>query len=441
MALVKKDVLWPGTWDYPDFRFTLGPRDMRQAVENGNRMIREGLQVKWCWDHQPNLKPEPREVWQRRLSDPAKAAALARSVVTDVIGYELGEREGKPTVFAIYDDSNLKPEEREAIKRAAGVSCRLDENYREMRAGGGHYPGWSISHIAVTPLPVQRVQGKFVEMSSAAWPSDRTVFMGEGTPMRDAKDIDLEDDGADDIPEDEESPIETPVEVAKPEPPVGSQRAELMRLVSNLAGFGINLPESATDLKAINLALETLNANPAPADSAAGAGDAGGMDPADPSATSAAGGPSGGGVPMMMSETQMAKTHKTRVVNDRAEVASTIRALVRDGQAPSFLADKWLQKFSKVEMSYNASTGALVRKGILALVDQFRAHVPKGTFINGRAGRRQVRMSETAADTTTLSAPDRFNLKPDDANEAELQDMEKTIERIAKAHNPAGAKS
>lgn len=434
MPLVK-DVLWTGRWQYPNEVLRLGSSDVRQAVLNGNCMIGKGSAVKLCWEHQPNVVPKPAGVWAKELADPKNAAEWAKSVIADATKFRLATGDGgKPIVQAIIDDSKLNEEERQQIKRAGKVSCRLDHNYRDP-ATGTLYPGWSISHIAVTPKPVQSKQGPFIQMSKSDWPSDRTVYMGEGNPMADEADDKKKKPASDssDAPPEKDSdgdsdgsPPEEAAPVEQQQGPTGN-RAKLMRLMGVLnAGWGVNIPETVTDFDSLILALETLAANPSDA-----GGDDNALDPNAPDATTAA---PGGSMPMMMSAVEMAKKHPRKVQNDRDELRAEIKALVRVGQIPAYLGQEWLDKAESktFAMSYVSGDGSLVRDGLFAAVDAIRENVIKGTFLSRKGAKNMSGLGRTAE----VDAPAHLN-----RTDTTPTDLSEQMKKIAEARNRPTAKS
>lgn len=430
MPLVK-DVLWTGRWQYPNEVLRLGSSDLTGAVLNANCMIGKGSAVKLCWEHQPNVVPKPASQWAKELANPFNAATWAKSVIADATQFRMAKDDaGKPIVQAVIDDSKLSADERRQIERAGKVSCRLDHNLRDP-ATGTLYPGWSISHIAVTPKPVQSKQGPFIHMSKSDWPSDRTVYMGEGNPMADENDDKKKKPASDDAPPDKEPDgDDAPAEEIPSEPqgPTGN-RAKLMRLMGVLnAGWGINIPETVTDFDSLILSLETLAANP----SDAGGNDPAALDPNAPDATTAA---PGGSMPMMMSAIEMAKKHPRKVANDRDELRSEIKALVRAGQIPAYLGQEWLDKADAktFAMSYAAADSSLVRDGLFAAVDAIREYVIKGTFLSRKGAKN---MSAVAGRLAEVDAPAHLN-----RTDTTPTDLSEQMKKIAEARNRPTAKS
>lgn len=428
-ALVKKDVLWTGRWKYPDEELRIGRADLLQAVANGNAMIRDGLAVKYCWDHQPGVIPMPPGQWTKLLADPAKAAEFSKSVITDAVGFELGQNKaGKPVVHALFDPARLNPTELAQVLRAGTVSCRLDRNFREARVGGNKYPGWSISHIAVTPKPVELRQEPFILMSRADWPSDRTVFMGEGAPMAaEAKD--------DTPPPKDATPKDAPpAEETTPEPELGAAGQEFKKLLANLSTLGFVAGESVKDIKTLNIALEAI-ANNGGLDDGVGDDD----DALDPNAPEATTGAPGGGMPMMMSQAEMAKKYPARVANDRAEAIALVKTAVREGRIPANTGDQYLADLTGFQMSY--AGGTLQRSGVLAKIDLL-ADLPKGTFITARKHglRKSFAMGRNGAAGTEVADPPAKFAKTQSPDEASAEADAEYIRKMAERNNPAGAK-
>jgi hypothetical protein len=422
--LVKKDVLWCGRWNYPDGRtLTVKPGDIQTAIANGNKMLADRLAVKWLWEHEKNAIPEPADVWAAKLEAREAAGQWAKSVLADAVCFEMGHDHRGPTVVASIDADKLTPAELRQLARAARVSCRLDRNFREVQYGK-RYPGLCISHIAVTPLPVELDQGPF-QMSRAGWPSDETFFMGEGRFMADVPKKSIDDD---------EEGIPNAEAVAPEDPTAGAGGNVFKRVMAAMnVAFGYNTSPSVKDWESLAIALEAIGANAPPGEMQLNA------NPDTQTQT-----PAGG--PMMMSQLEYGKHWPARVTNDREEIESTLRAMVRDGQIPRDAGQKILDDFQTFEMSYHRQTGKVIETGLVAAINTARKTFPKGSFINKKRARAVAGgveqgqggfdMSEAAnRQTVGVPVPTRFTSK-EQTTEAIGDDI---VERVKKM-NPPNAK-
>lgn len=137
------ELLRPGTYRLADGRqVTYTPKDTANAEKQGKAMIRAGLRVPLCWEHDPEAEPA-------YLSDLHKNAWLARGYFGDVVDYKRG-KDG-----TLYYKPNIPDEsDRKQFEKVGTVSPRLDFYWTDEL--GHTWPGMLVSHIAVTPRPVQR---------------------------------------------------------------------------------------------------------------------------------------------------------------------------------------------------------------------------------------------------------------------------------------------
>lgn len=396
--IVRKDVLWCGRWTYPDGRvLNVRPRDLDSAVSNGNAMIQRQLNVPWCWDHQPEVRPVK---WQDQAANIAKNVISARTVKF--------ERDGQRVMAAI-DVTGLSDREIEAIKRAGKVSARLDRDYIDMRGSGTRYNGLAITHVAVTPTPVEPNQGPFLMGQSD---SRETYYLGYGAMADeledDDKDTDLDDTAGEEVDAPAEVEPEITPEAAAPAPALPAAPAMdplVTQVVTDLATAGINLTgvqNMITDWPTFASALRLAVGLGAKGNQSTPSGD-----PAmTATATNAAPGPN---QPFMMSQAAMQKAYPVRVENDRADVKARIKKLFRKGKATGPMRDRLVNEFDEFEMSY--SGGKLQRSGPLLALKILDDYIPEGTFL--KPGEQTN--SGTAYDmsgTRPVAAPNQYTDKP-----------------------------
>lgn len=245
----------------------------------------------------------------------------------------------------------------------------------------------------------------------------------------------MADKNNDDVP-DKEAPAKDapPAEEPKEEPSLGGAGQEFKKLLANLSALGFTAGESVKDLKTLNVALEAIAANGGLDDGMGGDDDAA-LDPNAPDATTGA---PGGGMPMMMSQVEMAKRYPARVKNDRAEAVAKVQTAVREGRIPTHVGDKYLGELTSFQMSYAA--GELRRNGVLAKIDLLD-DLPKGTFLTGKRHglRKSFQMGRLGGSTEVAPSPDKFNSSKS-PDEAEAEANAEYIRKQAERNNPAGAK-
>lgn len=360
MALLWKDVLWPGRWVWPDGRsLTLRPDDVRRAHRNGRRMLARRLDVPACWEHQPDAYPRPVELSSAVYGSPDRRAAWARNVIAPVKAFEVREqvRGGRrvPVLFAGIDTARLTPADLDRVKTAGKVSCRVDVRFSDAR-NGEVYPGYSVSHVAVTPKPLEPDQGPFL-MSRG--PAARTYYLGHGSRPMPKPDHDQTPPPADELEGIDEGGGPAP----DPEPDGDeADGGDLQALIAALRDAGLTIPDEVEDLKHLIIAVKACG-KPKP--------------DADPMA--AATQPAGGGAPLMMSQAAMAEKYPDRVENDRRNLRAMISLAFKDGQIPGDFADELKRELEGFELSY-APTGAVADTDLVQRVKAYRK-LPKGMLI------------------------------------------------------------
>lgn len=375
--MVRKDVLWCGRWEYPGGRvLRVTPADIHAAARNANLMLgRDRHQVPLCWEHQDAARPRPVEMAATVFGSANERADWARNCIAPAARFVVEpdpDRRGKPRLAVEFDAGRLTGDELRRIERAGKVSCRLE--FDPPRWGkAGRYAGLCVSHVAVTPKPVEGLQGPFLMSAAGRAARRRTFDLAAARGFFDMADDagkggDKKGDGG------------------------GAGNGSFGRLVQALQdAYGFTPPDGVADVDGLCLAVETIAAN-----KPGGGGDEFGLDDEPDPDKATVGGET---PPLMMSQAEYAKKWPARVTNDRAEVASEIRAMYKAGQLPKPAAESLLAEFKAFEMSYVAADGTVADTGLVAAVRWLKKAVPKGTFITAK----KVDMS-----TTEVDPPDKF---------------------------------
>ena len=402
MAVIWKDVLWCGKWTMPDGRsLNVRPSDLPSVAANGQKMLASRLGIPWCWDHQPDALPV--EMSASVYRDKDRTADAARNIITTrTVGFKVGTIQGKPVVLAGFDTSGLPADEIEKVKRTGKVSCRIDRGFWDARGNGTRYPGLSISHIAVTPKPLEPDQGPF--FMSAVRSSRETFFLGHATMAKDSDKPDEEDTGS------EDTPIETadlepdgdeglpPVDAA-PAVPAGPPPADpnIQSIIGSAAVFGASIPNdgSINDLQTLALAFKIA------------AQMKGGMKPdaAPDDGMNATPTPEPGpNPPMMMSQSAMYQIDPERVKKHRTNLEKRIRRLFRNGQVNGPTCNNMLSELKTFQLSYAGQS--VVNSGLVATVTGIEKTVPKGTFL---APKQDAGFEMSQAGLTQVPLPQEFD--------------------------------
>jgi hypothetical protein len=146
MPIFEKDVLYPGEYRLADGRRVEYTReDVAHLKQRLKDMTAAGLQVPVAWEHQDEAKPKSEA---ERRGERAKWN----------LGFALdAEETGEGYLVARIDVPNGDDAVRLPSVRFA--SPEIAENYTD--GSGKVWPGKSITHIAVTPRPVQHHQQPF----------------------------------------------------------------------------------------------------------------------------------------------------------------------------------------------------------------------------------------------------------------------------------------
>lgn len=175
--LTRKQVIRPGRYFLRDGRvFECRPEEVSHYARRMDEMAKAGLHIPVVWEHQSNAKPLTMSDWDDWR------ARFARSCIGHVHGAEDG---GEATFDAI------DPDDRKALAKAKFVSPEIAWDYVDPT--GREWPGPSILHVAVTPVPIQVDQAPFessyakggdgATLSLSSWRARPSMFQSQ-SPIR-----------------------------------------------------------------------------------------------------------------------------------------------------------------------------------------------------------------------------------------------------------------
>jgi len=383
MATVWKDILWAGKWTYADGRvLRVSPATIRTALANGTRMLSSGLDVPFCWEHQPDTFPRPVEMSSTIYGSADRRAEWAKNVLARVERYKTEHVPGRGTVlFAGFDDSTLSRDEIARVRACGKVSCRLDLDFEDARGSGHAYPGLSVSHVAITPKPVEPKQGPFLMGRGA---SKKTYYLGAAMA-----------DKMDDEDAIEPEPAEPVEELAEPAVMDGDGMDDmqgLSQLIEALRSRGDTIPDEVMDIAGLVIAIKAGGMKPTD-----GGGDPNGMD-------YSSGGPQQAPAPpMMMSQSQMAAKRPNIVQMDRRELSGRIKSLVSKGRISPVAAGALNREFTTFELSYTKDA-TVASFGLVAKIAAYE-ELPAGMVLSRKSPGFQM-----SATTKTAERPEAYDV-------------------------------
>lgn len=163
-------LLQPGRYRLSDGRTVEYTRsDCKNAMVQGNRMLSAGLRAPVCWMHDPEA--EPAYLSATKQATGAPDAWMAKGFVGEPVKYRLARDGSVEGLLNFHDEKDA-----EQFRRVGAVSPRVDFDWTDER--GKTWKGCTISHVAVTPRPIQRGLSK----PHPAYPSD--YFAHGATPGR-----------------------------------------------------------------------------------------------------------------------------------------------------------------------------------------------------------------------------------------------------------------
>lgn len=356
--IVRKDIFRPGTYHLPDGRkMTFTNKDVLNAHANGLAMLRNSFSVPTIYEHDENAMPVPLSNAQAKPDWPE---SFARKAVGYVTGFGVKYENRVPVLWTEHEIPD--PKDAEQWKKARFASPYIHWDAKDSK--GNTYPGASVSHVAITPRPIQ-IEQRPVQLSTTGYTAP--VFLS----MEYLKMADENDDkgGSGD----------------------GASGGEFSRIKDALSSMGHTLPDSVMDWGGLATALEVLAAN---------GGDSSPMDDMDEDemggdmAQTAPANP-----PVMMSAQQMKINERLvaaerRALTERAEKAT--RVLVSRAMLTSDQARKFVGRFNSVNLSF-AADGNLSRNDAITQLETYEQLAG-----NVRRTKAPVNLSGTVA----MAAPD-----------------------------------
>lgn len=251
MARYAKTSLYPdvplyGTTDTGErVSVEFSANDSRHLHQRVKEMLAAGLQIPVAIEHQSSAKPMYHDDWERYLAERAWATC----------GY-LVDAEVQPDgkLKLIFDVPNA-----DDAKRVEVIKFVSPEIMTDFVDGSGRmWDGMSITHLAVTPKPVQHIQDGVTRLSLSQknrsnWPGFVRLSLGASNMAEEYEDLDnteemeTEEEEIKETETDDEGGEEEFVDeedVFNEEPEVDPVFTARMEAISSLAGLGIMLPDN-----------------------------------------------------------------------------------------------------------------------------------------------------------------------------------------------------
>lgn len=229
---VRKDIFRAGTYrDQNGIEWTFTDQDVRDAFANAKAMLNNGGEA-WTppviWEHDFASVPMPiSAMLSIYTTDRNRRGDTAKNTFGHLLEVDLVKEAGHPVLYGTHFVPD--PKDAQQWRNVKWCSPRIDWNVTDPL--GRKYPGASVIHIAATTRPIQ-IDQKPVMLS--AWGGgNRSMFLSRIAPMADEK------------------------ETKKPkEDSVGGANEEIGRLKKALSALGFPIPETASDMDGVCIALE-----------------------------------------------------------------------------------------------------------------------------------------------------------------------------------------
>lgn len=409
MAWVK-DLLTAGTYHPPGadpVTFTLA--DLRRMERNGSRMLANQWTVPVCVEHQDQGKPV------RRLS---RAEARARGFLCFTSGFRVTP---DGTLQAYGDD----PEDADDAKLLRKLQFVSPEIRWDWKTGDGvRWPGPSITHLALTPTPVNNRQRPFQRLSMQVRLSMADF---KGSKMADEKDDAKIEDAVDDVLGDEtqtdeageapEADAETEADAAEAGDAADTELTGLFEQV------GLFVPTDAMgDIKQFKSALLISLKTKLAADGADGedAGDGAGDDLMTDTGEAPAGAepapnppPAGGGLGLSMSAREEAYTSKL-IETGRGELRRRLKKCYETGRIPQGVYQRELTVLAGVRLSLD-DRGDVERTDLAVKLDAWEESPASPALRPVTSGPKKGQTRLSAAEPAPIPADRRAAETPEDA--------------------------
>ena len=323
-----KDCLYPGVVNKYGNRWKITPADLSNAAANGNAMIRDGMHIPVCFEHQ-NYGPVP-----KNRAD--LVADQARNTFGSVSSYRV--RAGRLEFNATPRDG----EKLSDLQKVGFVSPRIVWNAQT--PDGKTWPGASIMHIALTPQPVQHAQEPY------------RMPNGQLSLSLSMDDYEPDNAAAPGAPGDDFVDPAAPVE-----PEMDDDDQSMPALMDMLAQKGILLPEGTTRDNLVEALLEILENEP--------------NAPAPGMRTDPAMATEGDQPPILsMSMTPRYSAHTVGLVQRldrtaRDSLDHRISALVVDRKISVTQADSLRKQIPSLDLSFDAVSGFVKRNDLIRQIE------------------------------------------------------------------------
>lgn len=374
MARFAKDVLYPGSYSVPDGkggqrRVSFSERDVDHLTRRMQAMLAAGLSIPLAAEHQDRAKP---------LTPEERKAAWVKQLT---LGW--AEAASKPEGYLSTQVEVPEVEDQKAIRRVRFVSPEIVHDFVD--GTGRLWPGPSITHLAVTPRPVNANQRPFepVQMSVIRLSLDH-YQLSQGATVADEK--------PEETPEEtpEEKPVETPEETPEEQPDERQQYLDEVLAVLREDGYGL---PGDTDAKNLVERLHTAAlTKKAMIEQALSDED----EETPPGSREAAAQPEPESGPVMMSLTVMGRKIKVPVKRkpkpaarpvqlsltdsdpktkrllklERNGILGRIKRLLESGRISKAIADKLNKQATTVQLSLDAA-GELAGNAVLAKLEAY----------------------------------------------------------------------
>lgn len=311
------------------------PADVKAFHQRGNEMIRSRVPVPVCFNHDPAVKPAVTAAERERQ----KALAVAGEAVE----YELA-KDG--TLFANVEVPD--PMDALLVRRMKFTSPRIEP----FTDGNARDWGRVITHLALTPRPVQHDQPPARELSLGAVQLSLDPY--EGIDMAEEKTESGEGEGG---------------------------AATIKDLIAALSAAGLTIPKEVETLDDLIIAVKA----------SAGVGGKGGAGPADGTVESSE-------KPLMMSlETQQKKAE----VIARGILKKRAADLFANGIVPKPISDALIRECDTVQLAFD-DKGEVVPNAVTIRLESYEA-LPKGTTVTARQPDERRRQRDPRVEEVELS--------------------------------------
>lgn len=367
MATYHKDALYPnvplvGTSPLPGggyerVQVEFSPEDVRHHLRRVKEMLQAGVQIPVAAEHQSRARPMTREQLEAMLAEQLR---LVYGHVKDAYLDDRG-------VLVLVTDVP-REDDCAVVDRCKFASPEID--YDVVDGSGRSWPGASITHLAITPRPVQHRQDPFRAVALGLrhpyiW--HRKLRLSLGETMADEPLDDFEDEAGDDMPEESDMPA--------PESEGGGENQKLAEVMDALANMGLILaPDTTPENLLDHLHTAALTAHHH-------AGGAGETTPEDDEMSDDLQAPAGvdvaQGAPIMMSlQRQNAAMRSQILAGEREKLAGRIRRLKKTGRVPHGVCADLTARLPRTRLSLGAD-GKLEKSTLVAEIEAYE-RLPAG---------------------------------------------------------------